>query len=41
MLNKYGKYKRKGSGNGELKIVQGDKKINVYGETGLRTVKEK
>lgn len=41
MLNKYGKYKRKSSSNGDVKIVEGDKKIKVDGETGVKTVKDK
>lgn len=32
LLNKYGKYKRKVSKDGDLKIVEGDKKIKVDGD---------
>lgn len=41
MLNKYGKYKKKVSKDGDIKIVEGDKKIKVDGETGVKTVKDK
>ena len=41
LLNKYGKYKKKVSSDGDVKIVEGDKKIKVDGETGKKTVKDK
>ena len=38
-LNKYGNYKKKVTGDGDIKIKEGDTKIKVDGKTGEKTVK--